>query len=440
MSKPFSVREFIRKQRDGEDLPDEDLVRFVHGVVDGSVSEAQLAAFSMAVFQRGMSGGEVVLLTKAMRDSGDILQWDVNGPLLDRHSTGAVADASSLIIAPLLAACGAYVPMTVNSSTYHTSGSLDKLGAIPGYQTTPDTGLIQATVRDTGCVIIGGSSNIAPAEHTLSKVRKETSTLENQSLMVASTIAKKLAVGVKSVVFDVKAGNGTFMASYGEARKLCTKFSDVARACNLNASALISDMNQPLSDTAGNALEILQCIDFLNGKKRDPRMLENLFAAGTELLIHGELAKDKTQAEAKMQDALDSGAAAERFAKMVASLGGPNDFIEKAETHLPSAKIIRPVPSPRSGYIHAINTQSIGELINWLNRKTASSCDHSAGLTGLLHISDKIAEGDPLAIVHAPDEDSWKLSADIINSAYHIANVSIQANDVILDTIRPSRL
>jgi len=437
-----SPQEFIRKQRDGEPLSDEEIVLFAQGISSGEISESQISAFCMAVFLRGMGGGEIVTFTQALRDSGERLKWDLSGPVLNKHSTGGVADLAALVYAPILAACGAFVPMISGRGLGHTGGTLDKLEAIPGYNTQADVKLFRNTVENAGCAIIGATQNLAPAEGKIYSIRDITSTIESPSLIVASIISKKLAAGLDGVVLDVKTGIGSFMPSYGEARKLATKLNDVARACGLPSIALLTDMSQPLGSSAGTALEVQQAIKFLKGENENKRLHTILLQLAEQSLILGDLATDSRAARKMVSEALDSGKAAEHFAKMVSLLGGPNDILEEPDKHLEKAKVIKPLPSKSSGYIHSIATRHLGLVINYLGAgraKTTDSIDHSVGVSEIKSIGDSITEGEPLLTIHANSEEKWEFAAEKIYTLFDIATSSVAAADPVLETIEPSK-
>ena len=284
-------QEIIRKKRDGGTLTTEEIGFIVRGLTDGSVTEGQVAAFAMAVFFQGMEVAERIALTLAMRDSGEVLDWPgLDGPVLDKHSTGGVGDNVSLMLAPALAACGAFVPMISGRGLGHTGGTLDKLDSIPGYRTRPDAGTFRRVTRAVGCAIIGQTADIAPADKRFYAIRDVTATVESIDLITASILSKKLAAGLDALVLDVKCGSGAFMATQGDARALAESLVQVANGAGCRTSALITDMNQPLASAAGNALEVANAANFLTGDAIDPRLWQVTVAQGGELLMLGGLA------------------------------------------------------------------------------------------------------------------------------------------------------
>ena len=340
----FIPQEVIRAKRDGRALADDDIAAFVAGIGDGTLSEGQAAAMAMAICLNGMSGAECVALTRAMTDSGRILEWpDLGRPILDKHSTGGVGDKVSLVLAPIMAACGAAVPMISGRGLGHTGGTLDKLDAIPGYDTAPDIATFRRIVADAGCAIVGPTDDLAPADRRLYAIRDVTATIDSVPLITASILSKKLAAGLDGLVMDVKTGNGAFMTDLAAARGLADSIVTTAQGAGLPARALITDMNQVLGDAVGNALEVEEAVAYLTGVRREPRLHEVVAALCRELLLLGGLTESAAAAQAEFEKALDSGAAAESFQRMVAASGGPADFADRLERHLPRAPVVAPV-------------------------------------------------------------------------------------------------
>lgn len=434
-------QEIIRKKRDRLALTVEELRFFARGIADGSITEGQIAAFGMAVFFNGMSRDEAAALTLAMRDTGDVLRWEsenLEGPVIDKHSTGGVGDGVSLMLGPLLAACGGYVPMISGRGLGHTGGTLDKLDSIPGYQTTPDTALFRRTVRGCGVAIIGQTSNLAPADQRFYATRDITATVESIPLITASILSKKLAAGLDVLVMDVKTGSGAFMPTHEDSRALAQSIADVATAAGVKTTALLTDMNQPLGSCAGNALEVREAIDFLTGVRQTPRLREVVFALCAELLRHGGLAPDKNAAVAALEKSLASGAAAEVFADMVHRLGGPADLLDRPDVHLPSADVVRPVFAEQKGTVQAMDTRGLGMAVVQLGggRKRADeSIDFSVGFTGCIKIGESADR--PLATVHARSEDDWRQAAEHIRAAIHIAESPCKPQPVVHEVIQP---
>src|ERR1700728_2685894 len=343
-------QEIIRAKRDGETLSAGEIGDFIAALTSGAVSEGQAAAFAMAIYFRGMSLDERVALTQAMTRSGASLDWrDANlpGPILDKHSTGGVGDNVSL----MLAACGAYVPMISGRGLGHTGGTLDKLDSIPGYKSQPDLALFKRVVRQAGCAIIGQTADLAPADRRLYAIRDVTATVESVALITASILSKKLAAGLQGLVMDVKTGSGAFMATLESARELATSIATVANDAGLPTVSLITDMNEPLASAAGNAVEIRNAVDYLTGARRDERLDRVTIALGAELLALSGLARDVDAGTAALRRSLETGAAAERFERMVAALGGPKDFISRSEKVLPQAPVLIDATPETRGFV-----------------------------------------------------------------------------------------
>ncbi len=400
----------IGTKRDGGALSVPQIEDFVAGLVDGRWADSQAAALAMAIVLRGMDTAETVALTRAMTQSGQVLSWHsaaFNGPVLDKHSTGGVGDKVSLVLAPILAACGAVVPMISGRGLGHTGGTLDKLEAMPGYTVDVPHARLLHTLRTAGCAIVGASADLAPADRRLYALRDLTATVESLPLITASILSKKLAAGLQGLVLDVKVGSGAFMATPAQAQALACSLVDVARGAGLPARALITDMNQVLGSTAGNALEVQESIDFLCGHVQEARLLElTLELAGT-LLHLGGLATDVQQGRSQAQQALRSGAAAERFARMVAQLGGPADVLHQAQ--LPTAPVVLPVPAPHSGLLAAMDVRALGLAVVAMGggrSRPGQAVDPRVGLAAVLPLGSRVQRGQPLAQVHAASQAS----------------------------------
>ncbi len=417
----FLPQEIIVRKRDGASLTRGEIGQFVAGLTDGSVSHAQAAAFAMAVFFRDMTLDERVALTEAMRDSGSVLDWsDLGGPVVDKHSTGGVGDNVSLMLAPILAACGVYVPMISGRGLGHTGGTLDKFDSIPGYNTQPDNALFREVTREAGCAIIGQTADLAPADKILYAIRDVTGTVENVSLITASILSKKLAAGLDALVLDVKTGSGAFMPTLDKSRELARSLVDVANGAGTKTAALITDMNEPLASAAGNALEIRNAVEFLTGKHRDPRLLEVTLALAAAAL---DLTGFDGNARHAAHAALATGKAAERFGTMVARLGGPADFIEKMDAHLTPAPIVRDVFAPQAGTVARIDTRGVGMAVVALGggrRMPTDTIDHAVGFDRLAGLGTKLDAATPVARLHARDEASAADAERRLVAAYEL--------------------
>ena len=435
--------ELIRKKRDGGELTAAEIEQLVAGIADGTVTDAQAGALAMAIVWRGMNPAERVGLTAAMTHSGDVLAWDdagLTGPVLDKHSTGGVGDKVSLLLAPIVAACGGAVPMISGRGLGHTGGTLDKLEAIPGYDVAPDSDRLRAVVARVGCAIVGQTARLAPADRRLYAIRDATATVESIPLIVASILSKKLAAGLHALVMDVKAGSGAMLPSRERARELAQAIVEVAVGNGLPTTALITDMDQVLGASAGNAVEVRECIDHLTGAARDPRLREVTLACSAELLTLGGVYAELADARAAAQHALDSGGAAERFGAMVAELGGPARLVESPDRFLAPAPVVVPVWAREAGTVTAIDVRAIGIAIVTLGggrARETDRVDHSVGLTEVTALGDHVGPGErPLAVVHARDHDGALAAADALRAAYTLGERAGEVPGPVLEVLR----
>ena len=430
--------EVIRRKRDGNELSDDEIAFLVAGITDGGLSDAQVGALAMALFLRGMSGPERVSLTTAMRDSGTVLAWDLDRPVADKHSTGGVGDKVSLVLAPVLAACGAAVPMISGRGLGHTGGTLDKLDSIPGYVSTPSTEVLRRVVRESGCAIVGQTGDLAPADRRLYAVRDATGTVESIPLIVASILSKKLAAGLQGLVLDVKTGSGAFMAARDDAEALARALVEVAVGAGLPTVALLTDMDEVLGTTAGNALEVSESIDMLTGAAREPRLLEVTVALAAVALVQAGLASDEAAARSDVARVLDDGSAAERFGAMVAALGGPSDLVESPGSHLPVAAVSRPVAPERPGYVSAVDARAVGLVVTGLGgnrRREDDVIDPAVGLAQVAPIGAQVGPDRPLAVVHARGDASAEEAATALLSAVQVSEEPPSERPVVLARI-----
>lgn len=424
------TQEIIRKKRDRQPLSRDEIGEFVRGVVDGSVANEQVAAFAMAVYFNDMSVDERVALTLAQRDSGQVLSWDafdLPGPLIDKHSTGGVGDLTSLLLGPMVAACAGFVPMISGRGLGHTGGTLDKLAAIPGYNLVPEARTFQRIVREVGVAIIGQTAQLAPADKRIYAIRDVTATVESIAMITASILSKKLAAGLEGLTMDIKVGSGAFMPTYEQSLELARSIVEVGNGAGMKTTAVLTDMNQPLAPCAGNALEVRCAIDYLTGHRRPARLHEVTLALAAQMLVLGGLASDTAQACAKLNAVLDSGAAAERFARMVRALGGPADLIGAPERHLGQAAVIVPVTAPRAGYVTHIDCRALGLAVVGLGggrRRPDDAINYQVGLTDVVELGQYVEAGAPLALVHASDLPAAEQAARDILTACTLAETA----------------
>ncbi|QQS23437.1 MAG: thymidine phosphorylase [Actinomycetota bacterium] len=427
-------QELIRTKRDGRPLDAADIEAFVGGLVSGEVTEGQAAAFAMAVFFQGMDVGERVALTRAMTASGSQLSWKLDGPVLDKHSTGGVGDTVSLMLAPMVAACGGYVPMISGRGLGHTGGTYDKFESIPGYRAAPSMAEFRKVVAKVGCAVIGQTSDLAPADKRLYAIRDVTATVESIPLITASILSKKLAAGLDGLAMDVKFGSGAFMTDHDDARALARSIADVAAGAGLPTTALLTDMDQPLAPVAGNALEVVAAIDYLTGASRPGRLHEVVLALGVEMLLLGRLAAGRRAARSQLQRALDSGDATERFARMVHALGGPRDLVEKPWSHLERAKVMVEVLPERAGVVAGVDARAVGMAVVELGggrTRPQDDVDHAVGLTELAEVGDAVGPERPLAVVHARNDAAAQRASTAVRAAYRVGRQAPQLRPAV---------
>ncbi|MGC9420640.1 MAG: thymidine phosphorylase [Rhodovulum sp.] len=421
----MDARRIIAQVRDGEPLSDAQLSWFAAGLASGVVTDAQAGAFAMAVLLNGFTTPERVGLTRAMRDSGKVLTWDLPGPVLDKHSTGGIGDCVSLILGPALAACGAYVPMISGRGLGHTGGTLDKLEAIPGYRTQVGISELKAITAQIGCAIVGASADIAPADRRLYAVRDVSGTVESIDLITASILSKKLAAGLEALVLDVKVGSGAFMKDMDEAEDLARALVQTAQGAGCMTTALITDMSQPLVGAAGNALEVIEVMETLTGTGVTPALWDVTCALGGEVLALGGLAADAADGAGRIEQALESGEAALRFGEMVCELGGPADFIERWPDRLPAAPVIQEVVDNEGGIVQAIDGEALGHAVVGLGggrRREVDRINPSVGLSEIAALGEDIGAGQPLALVHAASEEDAEAAAQAVLAAFRLGD------------------
>ena len=432
----FLPQEIIRKKRDGNILTKDEIEYFIRGVANNSVSEGQIAALAMSIYFRGMTSDETVHLTTSMLNSGDVISWqneNLNGPVLDKHSTGGVGDKISLMLAPIIAACGGYVPMISGRGLGHTGGTLDKLESIPGYNTTPDNSKFRQIVKNIGCSIIGQTANLAPADKRFYATRDITATVDCIPLITASILSKKLAEGLDGLVMDIKCGSGAFAESLGMAKELA---ETIVAVSTVNTRALITDMSQVIGYTAGNALEVQETIDYLTGVKQERVLHELVTNICANMLVIGNLAENNQQGILQVEKVLQNGQAAEIFAKMVSAHGGPNDFVDNSAKYLPQAPVIKKVFPKQSGFITSMNCREIGMAVVDLGggRKVATdSIDYSVGLSDFAHIGDFVDSQTPIATIHASSEQDAKEASEKLLSNIDFSNEKPEIPPIIIE-------
>jgi len=402
------VQEIILKKRNNYELTEEEIFWFVNAVCDGSIDNSQIAAFLMSVWFNKMTEKEKVILTQAMMKSGGVIEWSLPGPIVDKHSTGGVGDSVSLILAPILASLGCYIPMISGKGLGHTGGTLDKLSSIPGFEVTQTEENFKKIVSEVGCAIVGQSASLAPADKIIYSIRDVTATVDSIDLITASILSKKLAGGIKNLILDVKVGNGSFMETFREAETLAESLVSVSNSAGCNTKALITKMDQPLNSSVGNALEVKTSIEVMKGRTHDSRLLETTIDLSVELYLLAYPDEDSSDIRKKINKLISTGCVAEKFEKMVFSQGGQKNILTTYNKYLPKKEKIIPVFSKREGYINSIDTKKLGMLLIKLGggRKVPSDkIDYGVGFSKICSINNFVDRKTPVLLMHVDEED-----------------------------------
>lgn len=434
----FLPQEIIKNKRDGKALSQAEIDFFIQGIANETVSEGQIAAFAMATYFQGMNAQERIDFTQSMVHSGDVMDWsdmDLGGPILDKHSTGGVGDKISLMLAPIIAACGGYVPMISGRGLGHTGGTLDKFDAIPGYDATPDNSLFRQTVKEVGCAIIGQTANLAPADKRFYATRDITATVDCIPLITASILSKKLAEGLDGLVMDVKTGSGAFMQKLSDAQELAQAIVDVS---GVKTTAIITDMSQVIGTTAGNALEVRETIDYLTLNKQEPILHKLVETICAEMLVQGGLADTFDKGINRVNQVLANGQAAEKFSQMVSALGGPNDLLEAPDKYLAKATVIQPIYPQQSGFIASMDTRMIGMAVVELGggrRRATDAIDYSVGFSEFCHIGDAVEKDQPLAFIHAQSQEQADAVTQSLQHYIKISDKPVAKPKIIIEKV-----
>jgi len=430
--------DIIRKKRDGLSLTREEIEAFVQGVTQRSWPEYQAASLLMAIYLRGMSAEETGHLTGAMVRSGATLDLgDLPGPKVDKHSTGGVGDKTSLILAPLAAACGVIVPMMSGRGLGHTGGTLDKLEAIPGFRVNLSVDEFRQALRCCGCAMIGQTAQVAPADKILYALRDVTGTVESIPLITASIMSKKIAEGIGGLVLDVKCGHGAFMKSRADARALAQALVATGQNNGVKSSALLTAMDAPLGRTVGNALEVQECLDTLRG--RGPKDLESLsLTLAAWMLVLGGVAESLDAADEKVQAALASGRGLEKLREIIAEQGG-DPHVADDPGKLPASPHQTFVRAKRSGYVTAVQAESVGRaciLLGAGRNRVEDAVDHAVGVVIHTGLGEAAREGGILAEVHYRDQATLGPVLELLTSAWTIGDAPPEKSSLILETYR----
>lgn len=431
--------DIIRAKRDGQALTDKQIQFFVDGLADASIPAEQVSALAMAIYLNSMTFDEIGKLTMCMASSGTMLDWknlDLSGPVVDKHSTGGIGDKVSFMLAPIVAACGCHVPMISGRGLGHTGGTTDKAESIPGYNTAPDYADFRKIVKEVGCAIIGQTDDLAPADRRFYAIRDVTSTVESVPLITASILAKKFASNLDALVMDVKVGSGAFMSTPDRAREMSESIVQTAAAAGMKTHVLITDMNECLGRTAGNALEIAEVVQYLKDDDREPRLDEVVLALCAEMLVVTGVEPDREKALLKVDEAVTSGRALEVFARMVTALGGPSDFVDNPEKYLAVAPVIRPIYA--DGIFSSVNAFALGNAIIELGggrRKVGERLDMSVGFSNFARVGTTLDQDTPLAVVHAATNDDADKVAELVLGACQIGSEAPIKNPMIAEIL-----
>ena len=434
-------QDIICRKRDRGELSEAEIGRFVAGLSDASLPAEQVSALAMAIFLNSMTAKETGALTRAMARSGQVIDWRteaLGGPIVDKHSTGGVGDKVSLVLAPIAAACGCFVPMVSGRGLGHSGGTLDKMDSIPGYRSKPDLATFKQVVKTTGCAIIGQTDDIAPADRRLYAIRDVTGTVESIPLITASILSKKTAEGAEALVMDVKTGSGAFMTTLVQARDLAASILATGRHIGLEVSALITDMSEVLGYSAGNAVEVAESVQYLTSPRREPRLDEVVKGCCEQMLVVTGLARTAAEARQRVEAALDSGRAAEVFGRMVTALGGPADFLERAGHYLPQAPVTLPVYPDAEGYLSAVDVRAIGNAIIVLGggrRKADDQLDLSVGFTQVVPTGTRLDLQTPLCVVHATSAEAAQAAGAAYRRACIVNNDAPKDRPVVIETL-----
>jgi len=434
-------QDVIRKKRDGKSLSREEIGFFIDGVTNGSIADYQISALLMAIYLNGMNGEEQQALTEAMLNSGNILDFsDIPKPKADKHSTGGVGDKTSLIIAPMVAACGVCVPMISGRGLGHTGGTLDKLESIPGYRVNLTASEFRKTLEDVGYAMAGQTAEIAPADKKMYALRDATSTVEAIPLIVASIISKKGAAGLGAMVIDVKVGNGAFMRDSDRATALAHALVSTGNSCGIKTRALLTDMNQPLGRAVGNSLEVLECIELLRGDFAEGArpVLDLSIELSANMLVLAGVEETLEAAHARLRKVIDSGEALECLRNNIIAQGGDPRVCDAPSEFLPLVSDSLKVESRRSGYIKNVDTAEIGHTIASIGGgrvRIEDVIDPTVGFIAERKIGEGVNEGDVIGVVYCADSNNAREAAERIGASYEIADEPGELQQLVKEVI-----
>jgi pyrimidine-nucleoside phosphorylase/thymidine phosphorylase len=433
-----TIREIIAKKRDGGRLTDGEIGFFIQGYTKSEVTDYQASALLMAICIRGMDANETRALTQEMRDSGEVLDLSaIPGAKIDKHSTGGVGDKTSLLLAPIVAACGVTVPMMAGRALAHTGGTIDKLESIPGFDTSPEPRRIVSLLARNGAILMGQTRDLAPADRLLYALRDATETVISIPLITASILSKKLAEDIDGLVLDVKTGSGAVMPTPNLSMQLARSIASTCRKLKTKIVVLLTDMDQPLGCAVGNALEVRECVDFLNGTS--PADLQTLtLALASHMILMAGKARTMRAAERMALDTIESGAARQRFFDIVKAQGGDTRALENLDL-LPKARNITALKAVRTGIVNRADARLIGDACNALGAgrvKMDDTIDPAVGVVLRKKVGDRAIRGETLCDIHWNDEQRLHSAMPLLKAAFKIGNHAVRRRPLILDVLR----
>jgi len=424
----------IEKKRDGDEF-DKDEIRFiVDSIIDNEMPQFQQAALAMAIFFQGMSAQETAVLAEEMMLSGEVVDLSrITMPKVEKYSTGGVGDKTTLVLVPLAAACGVVMPSMNGIDEEMVISTLRKLSSIPGLNTDIELDAFVEQLRKVGCAIVRQSPEIAPVDSALYQLRKETGTIPSLPLITGSVLSRKLAQGAEGLVVDVKWGNGSFIRDVEQAKQLARSITRVGRSMKRRCVALVTDMNQPLGDSVGTALEVKEAIQLLKGE--GPEDLQELvLKLGMEIVRLAGVAGSTLSAKQAVQRHLKNGEALAKFREMVIAQGGDPDVIDHPEK-LPTAKYVRKLPAPKRGYVHTINAGAIARGVQILSQDGDGNWDHACGVSEIKKVGTQVKQGEPLMMIHYNDESRMEAALDLLRSAYRLAPKRPTPPDLVVERV-----
>lgn len=440
--KIISTRKFIKpsfsylieKKRDGGEFSEEEIRYIVDSILDDEIVEYQQSALAMAVFFQGMSAQEIAVFAEEMMLSGEVIDLtDISRPKIDKYSTGGVGDKTSLVLAPLAAACGVVMPAMNGVDEEHTISSLDKLSAFPKFNPILDLMGFKKQLKEVGCTLIKQSPEIAPVDAKLYKIRQKTGTIPSLPLITGSVLSRKLAEGAEGLVVDIKWGNGSFVKDLEQAKQLARFITRVGRSMKRRCVALVTDMNQPLGDTVGTALEIKEAIELLKGEGPED-LKELVLKLGMEIVRLAGVAGSTLSAKQTVQRHLKDGSALQKFKDMVEAQGGDISAIDDPDK-FPTAKHVRKLPAPKRGYVHTINAGMIAEGVQKLAMKKNGKYDPAVGVSEIKKVGTQVKQGEPLMMIHYNEESKMEEALEYLKSAYRLAPKRPNPPELIVERV-----